>query len=113
MKGTTKVFGEVVKLAETTAKAGAVLCQAPADGVAVITCKDPIVADPKRPSFAVFGESPNFTVVQFCHKGEAITVPAGWNWAPPRDGDGNIPNYYSFDNNSDRTFGVYFYKFLD
>ena len=114
LKGTTKVFGEVVKLVENKFKAGAVLCQAaPADGVAVITCKDPIVGDPNQSSFGLFGESPNFSVVQFCHEGEAITVPAGWNWAPPRDDDGNLPNYFSSDNNSDRTFGVYFYKFLD
>lgn len=113
LKGTTKVFGAVVKLVEDKFKAGAQLCQAPADGVAVITCKDPIIV-PGNQSFSVFGESPNFSVVQFCHNGEAIKVPAGWNWAPPReDPAGNIPSCYSSDNNSDRTFGVYFYKFLD
>ena len=115
LEGYTKVFGDVVFLGDKKYEAGKNLCTAPADGVAVIYCRDRIVRASTLPnSYSIFGESPNCSVVQFCHEGEAITVPAGWNWALPReDPAGNIPSCYSSDNNSDRTFGVYFYKFLD
>ena len=114
LKGTTRVFGEVEKLVETTGEAGKLLAKAPANGVAVITCKDPIV--PSKDflvTWPLFGESPNCSVVQFCRPNDDIKVPDNWSWEPPKDNKGNLPSGYSPDSTSSRTFGVYFYKFLN
>ena len=113
LKGSARVFGEVKKLVEKKAVAGEELCTAPADGVAVIYCKDKIVRKTGYNSYSLFGESPNFSVVQFCHPNDSIKVPEGWSWAPPRDNKGEMSVLYSPDNEGQRTFGVYFYKFLE
>ena len=119
LEGYTKVFGDVVFLGDKKYEAGKNLCTAPADGVAVIACKDRIIFQPgdsaqgRETSHSLYGESPNCSVVQFCHQGEAIKVPEGWSWAPPTNIYGVIPEEYSPDNKNPRTFQVYFYKFLD
>lgn len=123
LKSPTRVFGEVVNLGEKGVKlgekgydAGDPLGTAPADGVAVISCIDPIISCSPQSGEdrRVFGESPNCSVVQFCRKGEAIHVPAGWNWTPPLyDGDKTLPECFSPENKNPRTFRVHFYKFLN
>lgn len=116
LKGPTRVFGEVVNLGEKGYDAGNPLGTAPADGVAVISCIDPIISCSSESSEVrrVFGESPNCSVVQFCRKDEAIHVPAGWNWAPPLySDDKTLPDCFSPENKNPRTFRVHFYKFLN
>lgn len=114
LKGTTRVFGEVIKFEEKKAEAGTELCKAPADGVAVIYCRDRIVRASNLPnSYSIYGESPNCSVVQFCRGGDGIKVPDGWSWEPPKDNNGKMSVLYSPDNEGQRTFGVYFYKFLN
>lgn len=109
LKGPTRVFGKVVKLAEKAdCKAGDFLATAPADGVAVVSCKDPldlIGCEGSIPHY--FGESPHCSIVQFCHRGDAIKVPDGWSWEPP------VLDEAKTDASKKRTFQVYFYKFLD
>ena len=113
LKGTTRVFGEVEGPFEYPGKkAGDVLCKAPANGVAVITCKDSMVKD-NVTTWSLFGESPNCSVVQFCRPNDDIKVPDNWSWEPPKDNKGNLPSEYSPDSTSSRTFVVYFYKFLN
>lgn len=113
LNGSARVFGEVKKLVEKKAVAGEELCTAPANGVAVICCKNKIITGGFQYCWMIYGEGPNCSVVQFCHKDEPIKVPDNWSWEPPRDAKGNLPTGYTRDNTSTGTFVVYFYKFLE
>lgn len=111
LKGTADVFGNVERLAEKKGPAaGDVLATATADGVAVITCRDPVIPS-EGMSWWAFGESPNCSIVQFCRKNDPIKVPEGWSWTPPKDDHGGLP--YKYPPEAVGTFEVYFYKFLD
>ena len=106
LEGYTKVFGDVAFLGEKQGcKAGDFLCNAPADGVAVIGCSGPVFYS--TPSVLCHGEGPYCSIVQFCHQGDAIKVPDDWYFEPA-----GIDSEKSEDSKK-KTFRVHFYKFLD